>query len=154
MEDWEKELHRELEALPELQAPSTLIPAVMDRITAAAPVAWYQASWWQWPLAVRAASVVLALTVLGASGWLSGFFGNWGFGQHVLGACVGLKEMWVGMLESGGTALVAGADFWRKYGQMILGAAAFLLLSTYFICVAAGTALYQLAWRKSYERTA
>lgn len=154
MEDWEKELHRELEALPELEAPSTLIPAVMDRITAPAPSPWYHASWWQWPLVVRAASVVLALTVLCALGWLSGFFGDWGFGQQVIRACVGLKDTCVVALETGERAFGLGAVFWRDHGQMILGAAAALLLGTYLICVAAGTALYQLAWRKSYERTA
>jgi hypothetical protein len=153
LEDWEKELHRELDALPELEAPSSLIPGVMERINAPVPAAWYRESWWQWPLAVRAASIVAVLAMLGVLGWLSGFFGNWGLGQHVFQAYAGLKEMLLVAVETGETVLGSGAVFWRKYGQIMLGAAAFLMLSTYLICVAAGTALYQLTWRRSYERT-
>jgi hypothetical protein len=153
LEDWEKALHRELEALPELEAPSTLIPGVLARLEEPATTAWYRESWWQWPLAVRAASIVAVLALLGVLGWLSGVFGGWGLGQQVFQAYAGLKEVLTVAVETSETVLGSGAVFWRKYGQIMLGTAAFLMLSTYLICVAAGTALYQLTWRRSYERT-
>jgi len=149
LEDWEKDLHRELEALPELEAPSTLIPGVLARLKEPAPAAWYHSSWWQWPLALRGTSIVLALAVLGALGWLSGTFGELGFGRQVVHALVELKAVLVFTLQTAETALGSSAVFWREHGQMMLIAAAALLLATYLTCVAAGTALYQLAWRRA-----
>jgi hypothetical protein len=46
------------------------------------------------------------------------------------------------------TALGGGVVFWSRYGQPILIAAASLLILTYLMCIAAGTALYRLAWRR------
>ena len=57
LDDWEKALHRELDALPELDAPSSLIAGVMKQINTPATPAWYHTSWWQWPLAMRTTSV-------------------------------------------------------------------------------------------------
>ena len=149
LEDWEKELHRELEALPELEGPASLIPGVLSRIQAPAPAPWYHASWWQWPLALRSASVVLALAVLGGLGWLSGSLGELGIGEQLLRTGAGLKGTLVLMLETTGRLLGSGTVFWREHGQTLLIAAASLLLATYLTCVAAGTALYRLAWRRS-----
>jgi hypothetical protein len=143
------ELHRELEGLPELEAPSTLIPGVLARIKKPAIAPWYHSSWWQWPLALRGASMVVAFAVLGALGWLSGTFGELGLGQQLLHALVEFKAVMTLTLHTAETALGSSAVFWREHGRIILIAAASLLLATYLTCVAAGTALYQLAWRRS-----
>jgi hypothetical protein len=149
LEDWEKELHRELMELPELEAPSTLILGVRSRIQTPAPAVWYHASWWHWPLALRQTSAALALSVLCALGWLGLSFGELDFGQALVQACVDLKGGLVLGLETCTTALGSAAVFWSENGQLILIAASALLLTTYLTCVAAGTALYRLAWRRS-----
>jgi len=149
MEEWERELHRELDALPEREAPPTLIPSVMNRIHAAESPAWYRASWWQWPPVLRAASVALALAVLGGLGWLSGSFVDLGLGQLAVRAYVELKESLLFAINLSETLLGSNATFWREHGQLILIAVAAMVLATYLTCVAAGTALYQLAWRRT-----
>jgi hypothetical protein len=135
--------------LPGLEAPPTLIAGVMRRLPAASSAAWYNISWWHWPLALRTISVALVLAVLGCLGWLSGSFGELGLGQLLANAVVELKEVLAFALETAEAFLGSNAVFWREYGQMILIAAASLLLVTYLTCVAAGTALYQLAWKRS-----
>ena len=90
MEDWEAQLHRDLTQLPELNAPATLIPGVLSRLSAAAPAAWYQRAWWQWPIGLRIASGVCVIALLGALGWsdydgraevITPYFGASGTGQ-------------------------------------------------------------------------
>lgn len=149
LEDWERELHRQLMALPELDAPSTLIPGVLNRIKAPARLVWYRSSWWHWPIALRTASVVLTLGLLGALGWFSGSVGELGLGQRLAQTYAGLESALGSVWDASTTLLGSSAVFWNDYGQMILIAAAALLLATYLTCVAAGTALYQLAWRRA-----
>ncbi|MCU0788351.1 MAG: hypothetical protein MUC91_09200 [Verrucomicrobia bacterium] len=145
--DWETELHRELEALPELVAPPTLIPSVLKRIHAPAP--WHRSAWWQWPMALRAASVGLVLAVLGALGWLGGSLGELGLAHQLAQTGAGLKDALVFANDLLGRLSGSAAAFWRPHGQIVLGATAALLLATYLTCVAAGTALYRLAWRRT-----
>lgn len=123
----------------------TLIPGVMSRLN----TPWHQASWWQWPLALRIPSIVLALAVLIGLGWLSGFFGELGLGQQLVEAFDRLKGVLTFVLDTSETLLGSSAVFWREHGQTILLAAASLLLTTYLTCVAAGTALYRLAWKRT-----
>jgi len=148
LDDWEKELHRELMELPELEAPATLLPAVMHRLETPASSAWYHTAWWEWPLALRMASVLVVLAVLGVLGWASGTFGDLQLGQQVLLAWSELKAAITVVLHSGETLLGSNAEFWRLHGQIILMGIGAVLLATYLTCVAAGTALYRVAWRR------
>jgi len=149
LEDWEKALHRELDALPELDAPSSLIAGVMKQINTPATPAWYHTSWWQWPLAMRTTSILLVLAVLGALAWLSGSFGELGLTRQLVQSVGEVQRVFGYVLETGETFLGSGAVFWREHGQLILLAAASMLLATYLTCVAAGTALYQLTWKRT-----
>ena len=149
MEDWEKQLHRELMELPELEAPPTLIAGVLNRIKAQAPSSWYQSPWWDWPVALRLASAVLVLGVLGFLAWFAGSFGELGLGPQLTQAYAETKTALDSVLDACEAAMGSSAVFWSNYGQMILLAAGALLFATYLTCVAAGTALYQLAWRRS-----
>ena len=149
LEDWEQTVHHKLDELPELEAPSTLIPGVLNRIRALQAVPWYRAAWWQWPLVARAVSVLVMLVVLSALAWWSGTFGELGLGQQLGRVCVGLKEAMLVALDTGGMGMSEAVRFWREHGQIILLAAAAFLTATYLTCVAAGTALYQLAWKRT-----
>jgi hypothetical protein len=148
MEAWEKELARELEELPDLEAPTTLIPNVMGRLTEEPRAAWYEKSWWQWPRAARAASALAALLFLGALGWLSGTFGHLDLWGELSVAWTEFQSALTLALNTLETVLGGAARFWREHGQLILLGSASILLATYLTCVAAGTALYRLAWRR------
>lgn len=148
MEDWEERLHRELTELPDLKAPPTLISGVLSRLPGAAPSTWYQRSWWQWPVGLRIASGLCVIAMLGALGWLGGSLGELGLGQRladVVTASIAAKDA---ALDSLAALPGFGGTFWSNHGQMILIGAAALLLASYMTCVAAGTALYRLAWRR------
>lgn len=65
---WERRLHEELRQLPDLEAPSTLIPGVMAAIRAreAAAIVWYRRPATDWPPALRIALAVGSLAVFAA----------------------------------------------------------------------------------------
>ncbi len=44
---------RELKALPDMQAPSTLLPRVMALIATQTPSPWYRKSWQAWPVPLQ-----------------------------------------------------------------------------------------------------
>ncbi len=116
----EAEINRALKGLPELPAPRTLAPRVMRAIEQRAQVPWYRQSWQMWPLALRAASLVLLLAVFGGicfagwelrqtgivvaamhqvGGWLSGLSAIWNLVNVLLGAVVlVVKKLGVGFM--------------------------------------------------------
>jgi hypothetical protein len=151
MEEWEKELARELEGLPELEAPATLIPRVMTRLHDPAPAVWAKSPWWQWPLAARLASILAVSAVLVALAWLSESFGPLHLWHQITLAWTGMQETFSVVFDAVATAMGAGSIWWGNYGQTVLLGVAALLLVTYLTCVAAGTALYQLAWKRAQQ---
>ena len=69
-ENLEKLIHQQLTKLPELTAPETLIPRVLETIRLNALKPWWQRSWFNWPFGARVISLaftscVLALTFTG-----------------------------------------------------------------------------------------
>jgi hypothetical protein len=68
----EAEIERELKSLPELAAPSTLIPRVLAALERRAAQPWYLRPWLEWPLPARAVSLALVLAFFGGVG-----FGIW-----------------------------------------------------------------------------
>jgi hypothetical protein len=147
-EDWEQQLHQELMDLPELEAPGTLIPGVLSRLNQPAPVAWHQRSWWEWPLSLRLGSAIMVSVVLGVLGWLSGSFADFGLGARVVGGWQQMAQTTALLTDMAERVLGSHAAFWRQHGQTLLMISALLCLATYLTCVAAGTALYRLAWRR------
>ncbi len=148
MDDWEEQLHRDLMELPDLDAPPTLIPGVLSRLTASEPAAWYQRAWWQWPIGLRIASAAFVIAVLGTLGWVAGSVGGLGLGLRLVDLVTASMAAGSAALDQIATLLGSGGAFWMEHGQMILLGAATLLLAAYLTCVAAGTALYRLAWRR------
>lgn len=149
LDAWEEKLAEELESLPDLQAPATLVPRVMERLRQIPPAAWYQSSWWQWPMGLRVVSIPFAALVLVGLGVLSLMLGDLGLWSKLSGLCT-QAGMTVGeVVDVFEAVLGAPTTFWHRYGQPILLGVASLMLATYLTCVAAGTALYRLAWRKA-----
>lgn len=149
MESWENKLDQDLKALPNLEAPPTLIPRVLERLQTPAAAAWYQTPWWQWPSAARLTSVAAVVVVLVVLGWLSGTLGDLGLWRQMTLAWTEFEQAMGVVFDTSQIVLGSGARFWSQYGHTILLGIASAMLATYFTCVAAGTALYQLAWRRS-----
>ena len=75
-EQFEIEIDRELRALPDLPAPSTLAPRVMAAIGRRAAVPWFARSWPEWPVAAQAGSFLLLAGLFGGL-----CYGGWHLGQ-------------------------------------------------------------------------
>jgi hypothetical protein len=71
MEDHHQELEeviqREVDQLPNLQAPLTLIPRVLAAIQAQEQAPWWRQPWVNWPSGYRMASLVAVVGVIGAA---------------------------------------------------------------------------------------
>lgn len=65
----ERRIHDTLAGLPVRRAPAWLRPRVMASVRARASQPWYARTWDAWPLPARAAAVLAAAVVVGASVW-------------------------------------------------------------------------------------
>ena len=149
LDERDQALHRELEALPELAAPGTLIPRVMDQIRGEARVPWYRLSFWQWPLALRAAALVAMVAVVGGVAYACPLAWETLIAPPLAAAKTEVLAWWNPLADATRYLFQAGSAFWRDYLQNILLAVALLLMATYFTFLAAGTAVYRLAWRRT-----
>lgn len=149
LNDWEDALHRELDALPELKAPSMLLPNVMAEVQRRARAPWYKLGWRDWPAAMQAASLVLMCSGVGTLLWFSGPLWEATGGQQISLWLNDLQANWAATASGLERVLGPGAAFWSQYGQMIMFGVAGILLGTYLTCITAGTALYRLAWKRT-----
>src|SRR5215471_4870905 len=62
----EAQIDRALKGLPELVAPGTLLPRVLERIAGREVLPWYRQPWPMWPLALRVTAMVFLLGSCGA----------------------------------------------------------------------------------------
>lgn len=142
----EAALDRELKALPPLKAPGTLAPAVMAVLAARARLPWWQRAWWDWPVAAKAAFVILTLSV---AGLVSGgtlflednavdYSSNLVERVSVLGVVLDVVTpfFWVAHLV------------WEKMAQPFLLYALVCLGALYLTCVGVGTACYRYALKR------
>lgn len=146
--DLEARIDAALKALPELEAPASLLPRVLQTIARRSAVPWYRQPWQMWPAALRVATLIVLLTGAGAlcvAGWqltraagvtaveqelaqtFSGITGLWNALNALLGALVlVVKHLGTGFLVAGGAAVAFG----------------------YAICVGLATACVRLAWAR------
>jgi len=64
----EREMHRELRALPSPRAPATLLPTVL---AAAAARPWYRREWLAWPALAQVASAAAMVAIITGLAWLA-----------------------------------------------------------------------------------
>ena len=142
------EIDRELRGLPELPAPSTLIPRVSAVIAQRRSLPWYRQPWQAWPLPMRAAALVIlaaffALLCLGA--WrLPGTESYLAATRHAAGWFSGLTTLWNAL-----NALIATlAQAVQLLGRgFLLGCLAAVALA-WAICLGLGTACLRLAFAR------
>jgi hypothetical protein len=147
-EELELEIGRELERLPDLPAPATLIPRVMAAIAARAAVPWYRQPWQAWPGPGRLAFLALLLALF-------------------IGLCFGSREalriaflapgiQQLGQLLSSlttvqqalSTAAGIGGLAVRQLGTSVLLATCLAVALSYALCVGLGALCVRLAYSR------
>src|SRR5215469_8424689 len=139
-EQFEIEIARELRALPDLAAPSTLAPRVMAAIERRAGAPWFTRAWPEWPVAAQAASFLLLAGLFGGL-----CYGGWHLGQmqfvHAAGseiargvsavaALLGSARIMVAMLIQSVTSLGTGVVL----GGLVAAAFAYALFLALAAC--------------------
>jgi len=145
----EQAVRRELDGLPELEAPSQLAERILSKIHGVgAAVPWYRRAWPTWSLPLRVASMTGLLAAWGAIG-----FGLWqlmrtplfaGVSQRVSETVesVSLVER-TGQVLLNSLKLVAGS-----LSPLQLGLIAVFGVACYAICAGVGTLYYRLAFMR------
>lgn len=142
------EIDRELKTLPELRAPSTLIPRVRAAIAQRQSVPWYRQPWPAWPVPVRAAALVV----------LAGFFASLCFGawrlpdtegylaasRHAAGWFSGLTTLW-NVLHA---LLSTLARAFEQLGRGFLFGCLAAVALAWAMCLGLGTACLRLAFAR------
>lgn len=141
----EKLIHRALAKLPELQAPETLIPRVLETIRIEARRPWWRRSWFYWPFGARVVSVVFALSIMTLI-----FTGTAFLWQDAAGAVeLEVAEPWFARISAIGDILgtMAGAALvvWNSISKLWLLLCMIVAFMMYVACVGIGTLCFRLA---------
>lgn len=143
----EAALDRELKALPPLKAPGALAPAVMALLAARARLPWWQRAWWDWPVAAKAAFVILTLSVAGLVSGGTLFLGdNAADYSNDLAERVSLLGL---VLDVVTPFLWVAHLVWEKMAQPFLLYALVCMGALYLTCVGVGTACYRYALKRA-----
>lgn len=144
----EKILHRELQKLPDSEAPATLIPDVVAAIALRANAAWWHRSWSTWPAQIRAisllAGMLCVIVFLYGSDWV---FRN----VEAAVSAYDLAGYWTELLSIGGTFETLGRALilaLQSMGQPWLLVVVSVVLLMYVACVALGSATLQVVSNK------
>lgn len=139
-------LHRELKQLPPVKAPSSLAPNVMAILAARSRVPWWQRAWWDWPVAAKAAFVVVALVVAAAFGGGSALLGE-GVSEYSLDLS-GRLDFSDSILANFTPLLYAVHRLWEELAQPFLFYGAIAAGALYLISIGVGTACFRFALKR------
>jgi len=148
--DYQKKLEaaieRELKALPDLQAPQTLVSRVMSSLANQATLPWYRQPWLMWPVGLRMASLAVLLAISGAI-----CFGAWKLTQaesflavihQMNGWFAGANTLWNAL----NAVLGVGLMLIKKLGTGFIIAALLAVAMGYAMCIGLGTVYVRLAF--------
>ena len=142
----EKLIHSQLQKLPLLSAPSSLMPRVLAAVQAQADGPWWRQPWWRWPRLAQAAFLVL--TVL-----LAGFISNSGslvsdgltsYSQQLAQRLGGFSVLGEFLLRLLDTAWLCLQD-----NQPLLLYALAATAVLYLVCIGLGTLFVRVAFQRS-----
>jgi hypothetical protein len=143
--DWERQIDRELKALPALRAPASIGRNVMAAVQARTTVPWYQLGWSAWPAGLQYASIsILALALVALYAGLNQVeqppeLARW-TGQGT--EAVALAGSLLGVLRTLGMAVVVMVG---KLGTPVIVSIAAAGVLGYAMCLALGTVYFRLA---------
>ncbi len=141
----EAEIARELKGLPDLSAPSSLIPRVSAAIAERGRAPWYRQAWSAWPVRLRAAALVtlaacFALLCLGA--WrLPDTEGYSAAIRYAAAWFSSLATLWHALNALVSTLAQVAQQLGRGFLLACLGAVAL----AWAVCLGLGTACVRLA---------
>jgi len=145
--DLEKLIHQELQKLPELTAPATLIPGVLAAIQQRAAGPWWRRAWWHWPAPAKALFALLALAtaalVTGGVWWLGS--GATPLASEITERLNGIGNLWDALAPLS----EAGGLLWQKAGYPLAIGALVLSMSFYLFCLGLGTMFVRVAVKRS-----
>ncbi len=145
--DLEKLIHQELQKLPELTAPATLIPGVLAAIQQRAAAPWWRRAWWDWPAPAKALFALLALATAalatGGVWWLGS--GATPFASEITERLNGIGNLWDALAPFS----EAGGLLWQKAGYPLAIGALVLSMSFYLFCLGLGTVFVRVAVKRS-----
>lgn len=109
----EGQVDRELKALPQPEAPSTLVPAVMRAVALAATreTPWYSRAWLLWPRTAQAAS--LALVVLAGVAFWREAPAVWAWAMSVASAAAPTPAWVTGLFDQIGQVMAVARLPWH-----------------------------------------
>jgi hypothetical protein len=138
-------IHRYLRDLPELEAPPTLLPRVLEQIRLRAEVRWWRRPWAFWPPHCRAMLVLATLSAVAVVLW--GQYLWHAEGAQALGAVWTEQSNRLNALLEVPVTLLNG--FWAVARNSVAPfwlPAAGLLFAMYLTCVGVGTACVRVAY--------
>jgi hypothetical protein len=133
-------IDEQLRRLPAVTAPASLLTRVMAAIANGVSLPWWRQTWWHWPKAAQAAVLIVALSAgaLAISG------------NMLLGEGVGsYAQLFSGRMAWGETLLTTLGVALVRVVEPFLGSVLLGVLTLYLLCMAFGTALVRLAWKRS-----
>ena len=151
-QDYEKKLadrvSSALKEIPDLEAPSTLIPRVLAILQQRIALPWYRQAWPAWPIHLRFATLSLLLIAFGGL-----CFGAWQITRiiglapqmdEVVGVFSGISATWNAMnvlVDSGGAVV-------KHFGTTFIAGICLTLAFSYAMCVGLGAACVRLAFAR------
>ena len=143
--EFERRVHQELQQLPGVPAPATLIPSVLAAVRRRAEKFWYQQGWVAWPLWAKTA--FFCIFVAGTA------LLTWGIQNPPVSSVADLQQSVHKhaplLTVLGNTSVVLGnvaGSIIQTYQLWLYGAAAVLLLM-YAFCVTLGTLSFRMLSR-------
>lgn len=138
----EEAIHRELKALPQLKAPSNLLPSVMAAIQARANLPWYRKSWQKWPRGLQLLSLGLGLVMVsaitGSAGWAWQTWVSEPLSRLTTLASAELLSIW-SVLQAFAGAMALAAKSMSSTVWITLGC---LVAVSYAVCIGTGAFVY------------
>ncbi len=144
----EKIIHQELASLPELEAPRTLVPLVMEALQLRAKKPWWRGPWTGWPFAVQTLSAVALLAVAGGVFWGGVWVWDAFAGDALARGIAAAGSFFASMASYAETLGRAGALVGKTMGKTwVIGCAA-VVTSLYLTCIGVGTVCFQVIQKR------
>lgn len=139
-------LGAELKKLPLLSAPTSLVPRVMAILATRQALPWWQRSWWDWPLAAKAAFLLIAVAIAGAfgSGGVLVDQGVVNYSQQMTERLGPASTLW----DTAVSLRTAAGHLWAQAAQPLLVTLLIAAGMLYLICVGVGTAFVRSALKR------
>ncbi len=131
-------LGAELKKLPPLSAPPSLVPRVMAFLVARQALPWWRRSWWDWPLAAKAAFLLMGIAIAGAFG-SGGVLLDQGVVNYSQQVTERLAPAWT-LWDSALSLRTAAGLLWDRAAQPLLVTLLIVAGLLYLVCVGVGTA--------------